>query len=151
MTTEDFTNQFELVVPGNPHSLALIRAFVREIAENAGFDDNETSQIEVAVDEACSNVVEHAYAEFEQKPDLVVHVFLQADSFVVQILDEGTSFDIESYEAPTFPAHWEEGHVRGIGVYLMHEYMDTVDFGKSPDKRNQLRMVKKRHSSDAQI
>ena len=142
-------SEFQVVVPGDPRSLALVRSFVGHLALTAGFDDVEASKIEVAVDEACANIIEHAYSEMERKPPVTVQVLLSDDSFVVQIFDEGKSFDKANYRPPTFPAHWDEGNTRGVGVYLIYQCMDAVDFGKTSEERNQLRMVKKRPRSIA--
>ena len=144
MHNDGSDNTFQIVVPGDPRSLALVRSFVGHLAANAGFDDVEAQKIEVAVDEACANIIEHAYSEMAQKPPVSIQIALREDDFVVQIVDEGKSFDKTNYRAPTFPKHWDDGNTRGVGVYLIHQCMDSVDFSKTAGEKNQLRLVKKR-------
>ena len=62
MATAKFSGRFE--------SLADIRKFVFQAASNAGFDEKEIYAVELAVDEACSNIIEHAY-EGEGKGDII--------------------------------------------------------------------------------
>ena len=107
MKTSSSESEFQVVVPGDPRSLALVRSFVGHLALTAGFDDVEASKIEVAVDEACANIIEHAYSEMERKPPVTVQVVLSDDSFVVQIFDEGKSFDKAFMEAPSI---WSRIH-----------------------------------------
>ena len=52
-----------VIFPGRYESLSEIRDFVVEIAKIAGFQDFDLYAVELAVDEACSNIIEHAYGE----------------------------------------------------------------------------------------
>ena len=144
MNSSKLDETYQLVVPGQPLSLALIRAVIAHLATTAGFDDVDASKIEIAVDEACANIMEHAYSDMENKPPVTVQVSLSDDLFVVEIIDEGKKFDKADYHPPTFPTHWEEGNIRGVGIYLIYQCMDTVSFLQTKGKRNQLRMIKKR-------
>ena len=58
---ERIERKFMLQVPSSTENLALIREFVSSAAQQAGFDNNEIARLELAVDEACANVIEHAY------------------------------------------------------------------------------------------
>ena len=85
----------------------------------------------------------------DRKPPISIHIELSEEEFTVEILDRGKSFDRTKYRAPTFPEHWDQGNTRGVGVYLMYQCMDDVEFGTTKAKTNQLRMVKKRPHSIA--
>ena len=61
------TNSFRLKLPANSENLDIIRKFIAGIAENMGFSEEEIYQIELAVDEACANVIRHAYVEKNTK------------------------------------------------------------------------------------
>ncbi|HEX9960769.1 MAG TPA: ATP-binding protein, partial [Pyrinomonadaceae bacterium] len=58
---ETLERKFTLQVPSSTENLALIREFVSSAATQAGFDEKEVAKLELAVDEACANVIEHAY------------------------------------------------------------------------------------------
>lgn len=134
---------FRLEVPGDSKSLALIRLLISHLAASVGYDEIESTKVEIAVDEACANIIEHGYSSLSPKPPILITVDLTGDDFVVEITDEGKTFDMRNYVAPTFPEHWDRGNTRGVGVYLMNQCMDQVSFGRTGEDQNRLRMTKK--------
>ena len=134
---------YELIVPGEASSLVLIRSVVTHLAHAAGLSDKETDRVELAVDEACSNVIDHAYRSRQPKPRLHIAIANSATAFTVDIIDEGSTFDYKAYVEPTFPNHWMDGNMRGAGLYLIHRCMDEVSYEQLPNTRNRMRLVKK--------
>lgn len=135
---------YELIVPGDTRSLSLIRMVVTAVAREAGLDQDEVGRVEVAVDEACTNVIEHGYGELERQPPVEIVLHTQDKDFVVDVLDTGPSFEFERSAIPRFPEHWtEEDHTRGAGLYLMMSLMDSVEYERLPDERNRMRMIKR--------
>ena len=61
MSTQRERRDLALVVPGETDYLHLIRDFVCAVARKMGFPDQRVGEIEIAVDEACANIIEHAY------------------------------------------------------------------------------------------
>jgi serine/threonine-protein kinase RsbW len=142
--TDQATRAYALEVPGDARSLSLVRSVVGHLSVLAGFEELQASKIEIAVDEACSNILEHGYGDVTPKPPIRVEFEVQANSFCVRIYDQGDPFDFAAHAAPTFPDHWHDGNTRGVGLFLIKECMDEVSYDKSPDQRNCLRMVKMR-------
>ncbi|OGV43575.1 MAG: hypothetical protein A2X46_08035 [Lentisphaerae bacterium GWF2_57_35] len=130
-------------VPGDAQSLSLIRLLMTHLAETAGFAEEDIGKIEIAVDEACTNVIEHAYAAISPKPSIRLEVESNAEQLRVDIVDQGQSFDYNSYIPPKFPDHWNEGHKRGVGLYLIRKCMDDSSYTRLPDRSNRLRLIKK--------
>lgn len=140
MTSDDY----ELVVPGHPASLSLIRSVVTRLADAAGLSELEVDRVELAVDEACSNVIDHAYARRDPKPQLRLTIRHSDDAFTVDIIDEGESFDLAHYKEPKFPDHWmEEGHHRGAGLFLINRCMDEVSYEQLSKTQNRMRLIKR--------
>jgi anti-sigma regulatory factor (Ser/Thr protein kinase) len=54
---------FEVFCPVEKQLLNILRRFITDVAEEMGFTEDDISKIEMAVDEACSNVFQHAYGE----------------------------------------------------------------------------------------
>ena len=133
---------YELQIPGETRALALVRMVVTSLAEDAGLPQEEIDKVEVAVDEACSNVLEHAYEALSPRPPVLLLIRSKGNQFVVDILDEGKSFDFDAHIMPEFPEHWYEGHTRGVGMFLIKKCMDTVLYGRTDDDRNRLRLIK---------
>ncbi len=135
---------YELMLPGNPSSLAMIRWVVTRLATAAGMSSEAIDQVEVAVDEACTNVLDHAYSACNPKPPLHIQIDSNDERFVVDIIDQGKAFDAETYTEPKFPDHWLEGNERGVGMYLIRQFMDDVQYESFPNVGNRMRLIKRR-------
>jgi serine/threonine-protein kinase RsbW len=133
---------YELLLPGDAASLAQIRWVVTRLAHAAGLDTESVDRIEMAVDEACTNVLDHAYKLRKPKPPLHIEISSSAEQFMVDVLDDGEGIDFASYTEPKFPDHWEEGNVRGVGLYLIQKLMDEVHYEQLPNRFNRMRLIK---------
>ncbi|NCC52496.1 MAG: ATP-binding protein [Spartobacteria bacterium] len=136
---------YELQVPGEAKSLSLIRMVVTSLAEDAGLPQEEIDKIEVAVDEACTNVLDHAYENYCPHPPVRLMIHSANNEFVIDVEDEGTHFDFEHHKTPKFPEHWWGGHTRGAGIFLIKKCMDNVHYERLPNEHNRLRLIKKIH------
>lgn len=128
--------------PGNYASLSLISKFVAEVAEDAGLDECEVYNIQLAVDEACTNIIEHAYGG-EGKGDIICACGSGPDAFEIEIRDRGRSFDPNMVPAPDTDVPLEKVRSRGAGIYLMKKLMDEVSFDFSNGGETVLRLLKK--------
>jgi anti-sigma regulatory factor (Ser/Thr protein kinase) len=126
-----------------PRAMACVRASARA----AGFDEQALYQIELAVDEACANVVEHAY-EGVEPGDVEVCCSLDNQDFVVRIRDWGKTFNPDEVPEPDVHAPLEERTLGGLGLFLMRQFMDRIQFTFDPEGGNTLVMVKKRQSAE---
>ena len=135
MATEKFPGRFE--------SLAGIRKFVSAAAEEAGFDDKEIYAVELAVDEACANIIEHAYGG-EGNGEIICICNDINNGLEIILKDDGKQFDPAGVKPPDFSIELEKLQPRGAGLFLIHNMMDDVDFKFSKDLGNELRMVKRK-------
>lgn len=127
-------------------NLTSISDFVASAAKEFGLDEDRTFAVQMAVDEACSNVIEHAYAG---RPDGTIDITckLQNDEMVVKVRDHGNAFDPRSVVPPDLEAPLDEQEGRCLGLYLMFKLMDSVQFDFDAIKGNTLTMVKRRHGA----
>lgn len=127
----------------NFENLDSIRKLVGEVAEQAGFSCNETYSIELATDEACSNIIEHAYAG---QPQGVIDISCDADDgqITVVIHDHGKQFDMSKVPKPNLSKKLSEREVGGLGVFLMYKLMDEIHFSSSKKSGNTLTMTKRK-------
>ena len=132
---------FQLKVPSETKNLEIIRSFIYRTAIKAGFDSECASRIELSVDEACSNVIKHAY---QMKTDnfIEINISIDKEKFVVTIIDQGKGFNPEKIELPDMMEYLAELRVGGLGIYLMKTLMDEVEYDIIPGKKNIVRMVK---------
>lgn len=131
----------DLSLWAGPSDLADIRRFVKETAQELGLDEASIHALELAVDEACTNVMRHAYQAQEGRIEIQIQT---VDDWVeVVIRDWGEPFDPESVPPPDLDAPLEERPIGGIGLFLMRQMMDRVDFQFSDVEGNTLTMAKR--------
>lgn len=129
-----------LTFPGSYSSLVKIGEFVTQAAKSIGFNGFELYKIETAVDEACSNIIEHAYGQ-EDIGDIVISVTTDPESITIRLTDFGDPFDPKIVKQPNLEAELEDRDDHGLGIYMMKQWMDIVIFDTFEDK-NVLTLVK---------
>lgn len=128
-----------LSVPGRYEEIKHICQFVADGAEEAGLDEAAIFHVELACDEACTNIIEHAYGG-EDVGDILISWQVTGDSFTVTIHDNGHAFDPREVPAPPPLENLKEG---GLGLHFMRTLMDDVRFAFDEENGNTLVMVKK--------
>ena len=134
--------KFTLHVPSSTENLALIREFVSSIGAQAGMNDQEVANIELAVDEACANVIEHAYGHDVTK-EVVVRAILDDDTLWIKVEDTGRGFDPDAVGEEDLPHLIEQHKSGGLGMRIMRTVMDEVRYEIVPGQKNELHMMKK--------
>ena len=117
---------------------------VTEWARKAGFDERALYKIQLAVDEACANVVDHAYTGAEPG-DIEVCCRLDDRLLTIQVRDWGKGFDLGGVKDPDLEAPLEERSLGGLGLFLVRQVMDEVQFRSDPEQGNELMMSKRLH------
>jgi anti-sigma regulatory factor (Ser/Thr protein kinase) len=140
---------WQLTVPARFERLAQIAEFVTHAARDSGLSDGDVFHVEMAVDEACSNVIEHAYAERAGNIELECRC-PEPGVFEVIIRDSGEPFDPDSVPLPQVSADMslDELNEGGLGLYFMRKLMDEVRFESVPGQGNVLRMTKRARQPD---
>ncbi len=121
--------------------LNLVRHFVFEAALRFGFDEESASKIMLAVDEACTNVIKHAY-EFAPTREIDLEVLTHDRQFEVVILHNGKPFDPDAVTAPDMQKYLSQFRRGGLGMHLMRSLMDNVEYRSAPDGRSEVHLVK---------
>lgn len=132
--------------PGRFDGLATIGEFVCRAAEGAGLDDRAVYEVQLAVDEACSNIIEHAYGG-EGRGDIEITCRIGSEGLTVMLRDFGRPFDPTSISLPDLTASLQDRDLGGLGLYFMRRLMDEIDFEFTPDSGNVLTMVKRRRKA----
>lgn len=128
--------------PGEISYLHRIREFVAGIAAESGISRQDIDNIELAVDEACANVIEHGYASDASHKDITIRMEINSAKLVLTIIDQGTSFDPRSRNLPGVDELIEMKRDGGLGIRLIREIMDEIDYRTSPDGQNELILTK---------
>ncbi len=125
--------------------LIAVREFVSDAARQFGFSDEDVSKIALAVDEACTNIIKHAY-KYDPNRSITITVQGEKTAFQVIITDTGTQFNPESVHAPDMREYMQHYRRGGLGIYLMKSLMDKIEYHMEPGKPNEVRLTKYRPS-----
>jgi serine/threonine-protein kinase RsbW len=128
--------------PGRYESLAGIGEFVHAAAKQAGFDAFSIYAVELAVDEACTNIIEHAYGG-ENRGSIECLCKIIPEGLTIVLHDHGRSFRPEDIPIPDIKAPLEDREAHGLGLYFMRKWMDEIHFDFSGNHGNTLVMTKK--------
>jgi serine/threonine-protein kinase RsbW len=130
-----------LHIESRTERLIAVRDFVSAAAREFGFADEEISKIALAVDEACTNVIKHAY-EFDSGKQITVTVKRGDDAFEVTIRDTGKQFDATNLQPPDMKEYLSHFRRGGLGVYLMKTLMDKIEYKFEPGQPNEVCLTK---------
>jgi PAS domain S-box-containing protein len=134
----------EIDISSDLEELARARAFVREACRNlpgSPLDEDRISQLELAITEALSNIMTHAYrGRTDQEIQIGVDAF--ADRVVLRLHHLGETFDPSAVAAPAFDGT-QDG---GFGVYIIEQSVDDVRYYRDERGRNCISMVKNRQT-----
>lgn len=125
--TLSFSAQYE--------NLAAISSFVSQAASAAGLEESAIYSIQMAVDEACSNIIEHAYGG-ENKGEIICSCQDTPDAFTIILSDHGKAFDPSAVNNPDTHANLEDRPVGGLGLFFIRQLMDDVRFEFKPSTGN---------------
>ena len=131
-----------LIVRASTSQIADVRDFVGRHASDYGFSEEDVHDIKLAVDEAYTNVIKHAY-QFDESRSVRVKIITGINEFTISLTDEGAAFDPSSYTEPNIPERIMLRKRGGVGVYLIHKLMDRVEY-RHDGVHNEILMSKKR-------
>jgi serine/threonine-protein kinase RsbW len=131
-----------ITIPATLDSLAKISEFITAATTRAGLDEHAAWQVQLAVDEAATNIIQHGYAD-HASGDIELVWRLEDGQLVVQLRDRGRRFDPEGVPAPDITSPLEERQAGGLGLYLMSKLMDNVTFDFDERNGNLLTMIKR--------
>jgi len=130
---------------GNYRNLAPIGDFIVKVASDAGFSDRDVYAIQTAVDEACANIIDHAY-QGENIGDIKISLITLTNLIKIIIEDTGIPFDPDSVPVPDITSPLEIRKERGLGVFFIRKLMDEAVFDFSAPKGNTLTLIKYKRS-----
>ena len=125
------------------NNLDEIRDFVGDSARQIGFTEKEIYSIQLAADEASTNIIEHAYGG-EGNGIIEIECSTENDELKIVMHDQGRSFDPSSVPEPNVKADLSERKIGGLGMYLMRQLMDEVYYETSSETGNTLTMIKRK-------
>lgn len=133
-------NQFELKVDSRLENLSIISDFVTKAMRQLGAKGRSISDVQLAVDEACTNIITHAYSE--RKDIITIALEMVDEELIVTITDRGKPFEFSSIPPPDLESDLGERKIGGLGIYFIRKLMDEVSYSFDAEEGNKLTMRK---------
>jgi serine/threonine-protein kinase RsbW len=133
----DLGRTVRLTIPAKPEYITLSRLALAGLSRVRSFPDETLADLKLALTEACSNSVRHAYGNGEGHVDISFELLV--DRLIVEVVDNGSGFELEE-EAKSDDDDLSEG---GLGIAIIRSIADEVEIGGGPSgKGSRLRFVK---------
>ena len=123
---------YRLEVEAKDIELLTIKDFIQRVCDAAGCTPKEISNIKLAVDEACSNIIRHAYKE-KEGGKITMEVGIGFADIMIKIIDYGTPFDFKGVKEPDLNQYVDIGKKGGLGIWLIKKVMSRVVYKAYPD------------------
>ena len=118
-----------------------VRDFIRTSLKNHGIADLVVSEIVLALDEMCSNLMIHSH---HCNPDEIfeLHIYVENNKpLIFELIDDGTVFDINQFSEPALNNIIHEKRKGGLGIRLVKSIMDRIEY-QNRSGRNVCRLIK---------
>lgn len=128
----------ELRFPSHPNRLCMVRALVKRTAEVVGCDETLTERLVIAVNEACMNVIQHAY-KGDETGEIILEILNNDNHLFFKLKDFAEPIDLEAVK----PRSLDDVRPGGLGTHFIHEIMDEFEVGHLDEcQGNYLEMIK---------
>lgn len=121
----------EMKVPARPEYVGVIRLTVSGIANRLGYTYDDIEDIKIAIAEACTNVVNHAYPGGEQQDSMHISFGVHEDRLELTVSDQGGAVDVDQLSKGRGPVTKgqpvEDLKEGGLGLFLIETLMDEVE------------------------
>lgn len=115
---------FEIRFPAIPERLCLVRALVKRTVEVVGCSEDLGEKLVIAVNEACMNVIQHAY-KGNDSGEIILQILNNKSQIVFRLMDFAEPIDLDSVK----PRRLDEVRPGGLGVHFIREIMDDCEMG----------------------
>ncbi len=137
MAFVSFKGPVVLDVPADPSALFIVRALADKISARIGFEAEETDKLVLAVDEACTNVIRHAYDD-SADGRIVITFSIGPECLEIMIRDFGSGADPATFQGRDL----DEIRPGGLGIHFIKSAVDKIEYDTPPGGGMLLKMIK---------
>jgi sigma-B regulation protein RsbU (phosphoserine phosphatase) len=139
--TDVIDHSFDITVPNRLTSIDVVNDRFNTFAADAGLPDEIRRRINMVFDELLNNVISYGFDD-DGEHAIDVHVGLERQRLVIEIMDDGRPFNPFGQETPDTTLPLEARKIGGLGVHLVRQVMDEVSYERRIDK-NLIKLVKR--------
>ncbi len=121
--------------------LAFVAERIDEFCEAHDIGSEIAFAVNLSIDELLTNTISYGYAD-DEPHQIDISVRLDSSDMIIEIADDGLPFELSSVAKPNTDADLEDRPVGGLGVFLVYEMMDSVEYRRNED-RNVVTLIKK--------
>ena len=130
-----------LILPNDIETIPQLNEFIDSVAEEMALDMSLTMSLNLAIEEAVVNVMDYAYPEGQQG-NVEIEAMTDGEWLTFVISDSGVPFDPTTKEDADTTLSAEERPIGGLGIFLVRQLMDVIQYQRDGDK-NVLTLRKK--------
>lgn len=139
----------QVIVPAQIKYLPVLRKFISRIGSKYNFAKTEINAFKISIDEACTNIIKHGYKK-DQSGSITMKVLVNDEQLIVELIDQGQSFDPNSVDNPNLKKYVDTGKKGGLGIFIMRKFLDDINY-EINNHHNILRLTKNRSSASSQL
>jgi len=129
--------------------LASMRAFIKESAMMLGGDAEPVSELQIAVNEAITNIILHGY---QDKPGYIeIFIERETNDIHLRLLDSASAFDPTTVPSPDITIPLEQRPYGGMGIHMMRSFTDELRYRLTADGMNELNFTKRNAVTQSNI
>ena len=126
------SQRYQMTRAAELESLSVFREFITECCSRHEVQKEAVFDLKLAVDEACTNIIEHGYKGMD--PGSIILSFrIEPNRILVSITDFGHIFEPAEAPKPNVEAALEDRELGGLGLFLIYQTMDNIDYQSSED------------------
>jgi serine/threonine-protein kinase RsbW len=133
------TGSVIVVVPESSAYLSVLREAVASAAESMGCDGTTNLQLQMALDEACTNIVEHGVT---MRGRIRLKVETMPGKLVMHIQDMCERFSPLDHPAPSLEEYFDSSRTKGLGLFILRQFVDEVKHSYRSRTGNKLKLTK---------
>lgn len=132
----------QITLSAELQSLSAFRELVKTAGADSGLSAEQVYDMQLAVDEICTNIITHGYAGMDPG-SIILRAGMEDGALVVAITDFGMPFEPTEPPAPDAGAALEDREVGGLGLFFVFMSVDELKYESSPTG-NVTTLVKKK-------
>lgn len=122
---------FNRTYPAEIAALPRIKSEVLDIARQSGWSGDNLGHLELVLEEAAVNIINHAYPE--NNGEIVITLIAVEGGLILRLQDAGIPFDPASISVPSLDAAAEDRPMGGLGIHLMNSIADGIEYRREND------------------
>ena len=122
-----------LILKNDLSEIQRLAKTIAKFGKKHHLSDRVIYHINLALEEVVTNIISYAY-EDNNEHHIIVHIGLKDNQLILEVKDDGKLFNPLEVPTPDIDTPLEERQVGGLGIYLVHSSMDTLEYKREQGK-----------------